>query len=110
LGHQSARWLQLDFMRRRYLWFAISAVIVVVSAASRGTRSLNLGIDLKGGTQVTFKPAVPQPIGDVRSQVADIGKAGSIVQGTGKRFGSESYKGFQIRMRSLTRGEQAKLT
>src|SRR5204862_3139636 len=51
-----------------------------------------------------------QLIGDVRSQVADIGKAGSVVQGTGKRFGSESYKGFQIRMRSLTRSEQAKLT
>jgi SecD/SecF fusion protein len=109
-GQQSARWLQIDFMRRRYLWFAISGVIVVVSAASLGTRGLNLGIDFKGGTQVTFKTQQPQPIGDVRSQVASIGKAGSIVQGTGKRFGSESYKGFQIRMRSLTRAEQAKLT
>src|SRR5437016_1422391 len=109
-GQQSARWLQIDFMRRRYLWFALSGVVLFVSAASLGTRGLNLGIDFKGGTQVTFKTAVPQPIGDVRSQVADIGKAGSIVQGTGKRVGSESYKGFQIRMRSLTRGEQAKLT
>jgi SecD/SecF fusion protein len=109
-GQQSARWLQIDFMGRRYLWFAISAVIVVVSAASLGTRGLNLGIDFKGGTQVTFKTQQPQPIGEVRSQVAAIGKAGSLVQGTGKQYGSESYKGFQIRMRSLTRGEQAKLT
>jgi len=109
-GQQSARWLQIDFMRRRYLWFALSGVIVVVSAASLGTRGLNLGIDFKGGTQVTFKTPKPQPIGDVRSQIAAIGKAGSLVQGTGKRFGSESYKGFQIRMRSLTRTEQAKLT
>src|SRR5207248_1679854 len=109
-GQQSARWLQIDFMRKRYLWFALSGVIVVVGAASLATRGLNLGIDFKGGTQVTFKTPKPQPIGDVRSQVAAIGKAGSIVQGTGKRYGSESYKGFQIRMRSLTRGEQAKLT
>jgi len=109
-GQQSARWLQIDFMRRRYLWFALSGVIVVVGAASLATRGLNLGIDFKGGTQVTFKTPKPQPIGDVRSQVAAIGKAGSIVQGTGKRYGSESYKGFQIRMRSLTRSEQAKLT
>jgi SecD/SecF fusion protein len=109
-GQQSARWLQIDFMRRRYLWFAISAVIIVVGAASLGTRGLNLGIDFEGGTQVTFKTRQPQPIGDVRSQVAEIGKAGSIVQGKGKRFGAESYESYQIRMRSLTRPEQAKLT
>src|SRR5207237_5954334 len=50
-GQQSARWLQIDFMGRRFLWLAISGVIVVVSAASLGTRGLNLGIDFKGGTQ-----------------------------------------------------------
>jgi SecD/SecF fusion protein len=109
-GQQSARWLQIDFMRRRLLWFAISGVIVAVGAASLATRGLNLGIDFKGGTQVTFKTHQPQPIGDVRSQVGQIGKAGSVVQGRGKRFGSESYENFQIRMRSLTRTEQAKLT
>src|SRR5256884_8036567 len=109
-GQQSAKWLQIDFMRRRLLWFAISGAIVVVGAASLATRGLNLGIDFKGGTQVTFKTHQPQPIGDVRSQVGQIGKAGSQVQGRGKRFGSDSYENFQIRMRSLTRTEQAKLT
>jgi SecD/SecF fusion protein len=108
-GQQSAKWLQIDFMRRRYLWFAISGAIVVIGAASLGTRGLNLGIDFKGGTQVAFKTHQAQPIGDVRTQVGDIGKAGSIVQGTGKRIGAESYKGFQIRMRTLTRQEQAQL-
>src|SRR5205823_8202850 len=29
-GQQSARWLQIDFMRRRYLWFALSGVVLVV--------------------------------------------------------------------------------
>src|SRR6185437_6947942 len=41
--------------RRRYLWFAISAAAVVIGAISLGTRGLNLGIDFKGGTQITFK-------------------------------------------------------
>jgi SecD/SecF fusion protein len=108
-GQQSAKWLQIDFMGRRFLWLAISGVIIVVSAVSLGTRGLNLGIDFKGGTQVSFKTHQAQPIGDVRTQVGDIGKAGSIVQGTGKRYGAESYKGFQIRMRTLTRTEQAQL-
>src|SRR5438876_655722 len=35
-GQQSAKWLQIDFMRRRYLWFAISGVIIVIGAASLG--------------------------------------------------------------------------
>src|SRR5207237_6881121 len=29
-GQQTAKWLQIDFMRRRRLWFAISGVIVLV--------------------------------------------------------------------------------
>jgi SecD/SecF fusion protein len=109
-GQQSARWLQIDFMRRRHLWFALSGLIVVVGAASLATKGLNLGIDFKGGTQVTFKTHQPQPIEDVRSRVADIGKAGSQVQGKGKSFGGDSYENWQIRMRSLTRTEQSKLT
>jgi SecD/SecF fusion protein len=109
-GQQSARWLQIDFMRRRHLWFALSGVIVVVSAASLAAKGLNLGIDFKGGTQVTFKTKQPQPIGDVRSEVAQIGKAGSVVQGKGKRFGDDRYANWQIRMRSLTASEQSKLT
>jgi SecD/SecF fusion protein len=109
-GQQSARWLQIDFMRRRYLWFAVSGAIVVISAASLATKGLNLGIDFKGGTQVTFRTHQAQPIGDVRSEVAKIGKAGSQVQGRGKAIGGDKYTNWQIRMRSLTRSEQSKLT
>ena len=59
-GQQTAKWLQIDFMRRRYLWFAISGVIIVAGAASLGVRGLNLGIDFKGGTQLTFKTHTAQ--------------------------------------------------
>src|SRR5213076_2577642 len=44
-GEQSGRWLQIDFMRRRYLWFAISGTIVVIGVGALATRGLNLGID-----------------------------------------------------------------
>src|SRR5207249_9677105 len=37
-GQQTAKWLQIDFMRRRYLWFAISGVIVVVALGSLVTK------------------------------------------------------------------------
>ena len=70
-GQQSAKWLQIDFMRRRYLWFAISGVIIVIGAASLGAKGLNLGIDFKGGTQVTFKTPKPVSLTDVRNQAKD---------------------------------------
>jgi SecD/SecF fusion protein len=60
-GQQTAKWLQIDFMRRRYLWFAISGAILVVGAVALGARGLNLGIDFKGGSQLTFKTPVATP-------------------------------------------------
>ncbi len=108
-GQQSAKWLQIDFMRRRYLWFAISGVIVVIGAASLGAKGLNLGIDFKGGTQVTFKTPKPVSLTDVRNQAKDIGQPDAVIQGRGKTFGSESYENFQMRMKSLSQGNQNKL-
>ncbi len=39
-----------DFVGRRRLWFAISAIIIVAGVVSLGIRGLNLGITFKGGT------------------------------------------------------------
>ncbi len=102
---QHGRWLQIDFMRRRNLWFAISGAIIVISIVSLSVRGLNLGIDFRGGTQITFKTAEPTSLSDVRDQMKRIGKADAVVQGRGKQSGSESYKEFQIRTKSLTPAE-----
>jgi len=111
-AHHSQRgsFLQLDFMGRRKLWFAISGVVIVVSALSLVTRGLNLGIDFKGGVQVTFTTAKPTPISKVRAQTQAIGQRDAVVQGRGKAFGSESYKSFQIRLKKLSTANQNKLT
>jgi SecD/SecF fusion protein len=105
-GQQSAKWLQIDFMRRRYLWFAISGAIIVIGAVSLGVRGLNFGIDFKGGTQVTFKTPSPVSLSDVRNQAKDIGQNDAVIQGRGKTFGSDKYENFQMRMKSLTSAEQ----
>src|SRR5207248_1913769 len=54
-GQQTAKWLQIDFMKRRNVWFGISGVIVVAGIVALGAGRLNLGIDFKGGSQLTFK-------------------------------------------------------
>jgi SecD/SecF fusion protein len=101
-GEQSARWLQIDFMRRRYLWFAISGAILVIGGIALGTKGLNLGIDFKGGTQITFKTPAPHTVGEVRT-IADLeGKKDAVIQGRGKDKGQERFQAFQIRTKALT--------
>jgi SecD/SecF fusion protein len=107
-GQQTAKWLQIDFMRRRNLWFAISAVVVAIGVGSLATKGLNLGIDFKGGTQVTFKTQEPVSLGAVRSEASTYGKA-PVVQGRGKSFGGDKYENFQIRLRSLSGSETSAL-
>jgi len=109
-GAQKGRFLQIDFMRRRYLWFAISGAVVVISAASLLTQGLNLGIDFKGGVQITFTTPTPTSLTQVRAQAADIGRKDAVVQGKGHLTGSDSYETFQIRLKKLTPAAQAKLS
>ncbi|MGD0165919.1 MAG: protein translocase subunit SecD [Gaiellaceae bacterium] len=111
-GAQRGRWLQIDFMRKRYVWLAISGVVVLVSAVSLGARGLNLGIDFRGGTQITFKTAQPTQLSTVRSIVGKVtGESSAPIEGTGKTVGgSDSYEGFQIRLRSPSQKIQNNLT
>jgi SecD/SecF fusion protein len=108
-GAQSLKFLQIDFMRRRNTWFAISGAVILISALSLGVRGLNLGIDFKGGTQITFSTPAPQPVDDVRKQAAAIGKGDAVIQGRGAQVGGK-YRDFQIRTESLSPEEQTKIT
>ena len=101
-GEQSWRFLQIDFMRRRYLWFAISGAIVAISIGALAVKGLNLGIDFKGGTQVSFTTPKPTSLSSVREQTTKFGKE-PIVQGRGKSFGGDEYKSFQLRLRDAQR-------
>jgi SecD/SecF fusion protein len=103
-GQQGAKWLQIDFMKRRYLWFAISGTIVAIAIGALAAKGLNLGIDFKGGTQVTFKTPKPVSLAAVRDETAKFGKE-PIVQGRGKSFGGDRYQSFQLRLRTLDRAE-----
>ena len=54
------RWLKLDYIGRRNTWFAISGIVVVIAVGAIAIKGLNLGIDLRGGTQIAFE--TPQPV------------------------------------------------
>ena len=108
-GQQSAKWLQIDFMGRRYLWFALSGTVIAIGVASLAFKGLNLGIDFEGGTQVTFTTPRPVELADVRQQANRVGEGNAVVQGRGDEVGGERYRSFQIRTESLSLQEQGTL-
>jgi SecD/SecF fusion protein len=109
-GQQTNKWMQIDFMKRTKLWFAISGVIILAGAISLGVRGLNLGIDFKGGTQVTFKTHKAFSTDAVRQVVAADGEKTAIVQGRGSATAGGEYTQWQIRTESLTGPKQSALS
>lgn len=65
---------KFDFMGHKRIFFAISALAIVIGVASLGTRALNLGIDFEGGTvwQATMVRQDPD-VGDVRDLMGEVG-------------------------------------
>jgi SecD/SecF fusion protein len=107
-GQGIPRWLRWDYIGRRRLWFAISGTVIAISLVAIGVKGLNLGIDFKGGTQITFSTPQPTSLEQVRSEAATIGQAGAVIQGRGPSANGE-YTRFQIRTESLTTAEQNEL-
>ncbi len=89
---------------KRYLWFAISLIIIIPGVVSLLLFGLKFGIDFTGGTlwEVRFSQTVQgEGIQDV---LAEAGYGNAIVQ----RTGAEEDNTFLIRMRELTEGSPEK--
>jgi SecD/SecF fusion protein len=108
-GQQTAKWLQIDFMGKRKLWFAISGAVILAGLISLGVRGLNLGIDFKGGSQITFSTAQPTSTGTVQKFMSQNGQPDAVVQGTGKSVDGK-FVDWQVRANTLKAGEQRTLS
>jgi SecD/SecF fusion protein len=104
-GQGVPRWLRVDYIGKRRLWFAISGAVVLLSVVAIGVKGLNLGIDFEGGTQITFRTSQPTSLDTVRNEAAQIGHADAVIQGRGNSVG-DRYTSFQIRTEALTIAEQ----
>jgi SecD/SecF fusion protein len=108
-AQQTAKWIQIDFIGKRKIWFAISGVVMAASIGALALKGLNLGIDFEGGTQVSFATPRPVALEDVRTEMARIGEENAVVQGTGDAVGGDRYTSFQIRTEALEPAESTRL-
>jgi preprotein translocase subunit SecF len=100
LGHFGARLyrgeVSFDFVGRRRLWYAISALILVISIVAVIVRGLSFSVDFKGGAIFTF-PSSSTTLSQVQNAVESGGISGAIVQQT---HGQKN--GWQVQTKSLT--------
>jgi SecD/SecF fusion protein len=75
--------------------------VLALGAGALGVRGLNLGIDFKGGSQLSFRTPAPHETGDVRAVLSAQGYGDAVIQGRGEAT-NDAYRSFQIRTKALS--------
>jgi SecD/SecF fusion protein len=105
-----ANWQRFDAVGKRRIWFVIAGVAIALSIGSIAIKGLNLGIDFKGGSQLSFATPRPVQIADVREEAERVGRANAVIQGRGEEAADGGYRAFQIKSEPLERTELNRLT
>lgn len=102
---------KVDFIGRRRLWFAVSALMVVISAVALipGIRGLNYGIDFKGGSVYRASVDRSLTVTKVKEAMAAAGLQDPVVQIVRDRTTGRTQIQVQTR-RSVTPVERARVT
>ena len=107
------KWQRIDVVGRRRIWFSISACRRSRSRSARIVlKGLNLGIDFKGGAQVTFTtPAAGRARRRARARRPTIGQEDAVIQGRGDEAGERRlHASSRSAPRRSTPAEQTRLT
>lgn len=91
----------LDFISRRRLFFALSAILIVFSVSLFFTSGLNYGIDFKGGTLIEIRTKDSVDLSNMRSSLSQLDLGEISLQ----EFGSAND--FLIRIQKQEGGEKA---
>ena len=74
----------IDFMRLRFICFALGAIVILGSFVLFATKGLSYGIDFRGGTLVEMRMKSPPDFGELRAKVGNLGLGEVTLQGFGE--------------------------
>jgi SecD/SecF fusion protein len=104
-----ARWQMFDAVGKRRIWFSIAGALIAISIGSLIFKGLNLGIDFRGGTQMTFVTERPVDISSVRTEARKFELGDAVIQGRGDEAAGGGFREFQIKAEPLTSAEQRRV-
>lgn len=72
--------MKFDIIGRKYLWFIISALVIIPGLISIAMQGFNLGIDFTGGTLLDLKFESPVAVSQIRDVLKDYKLESSTIQ------------------------------
>jgi SecD/SecF fusion protein len=72
-----------DIVGRRWTWFAVSSIALVLALAGLVTKGLGFGLEFQGGRLVEYSTTRPVDLDAVRSELAERGFPRALVQESG---------------------------
>jgi len=91
----------INFISKRFVFFAVSAVLIAAGAASMAVKGLNLGLDFTGGTLLQVQFEAPVTTAQVRDAMAKAGLETSVQSFTGRNAYQIKVKGAQERVNEI---------
>ena len=70
----------INFMGIRHVAFAVTVLLTLISLGSLAVKGLNFGLDFTGGALIELSYEQPADLAKVRSQLAEVGYGGAVVQ------------------------------
>jgi SecD/SecF fusion protein len=92
----------LDLMKWRRLWLAISGLAVVLAVTGVATRGLDYGVEFTGGRLVEYSTSRPLHVDEARDAVAGAGFPRAVVQTSG-------HDDISVRTEKLTNEEERRV-
>jgi SecD/SecF fusion protein len=108
-AQKMARWQMFDAVGKRRIWFTIAGILIAISIGSLIFKGLNLGIDFRGGTQMTLQTQQPTDVDAVRTEVDKLAGGDAVVQGVGQELSGGRFEEFQVKTEPLTNAQQGRL-
>jgi preprotein translocase subunit SecF len=72
--------VSINFVGRQRLWYAISGLILLISAIALAVKGLNFSLEFKGGSSFTFPPTSSTSAGAISRVVSNAGGGDASVQ------------------------------